>query len=220
MQLIEIPLDKLEEAPWNPNQENEVMINHLKENISRYGLVAPLVIRPKEDSHFEVISGNHRLKILKSLKFSSAPCVVVKLSDHEARLLAQALNNIHGEDDLALKGSLLKQIISVIPEGKVLSILPESIESLKALSSIGEKDLAQHLQAWQKAQAARLKHMQLQFTGKQLETVEEALRQIMPRSKMPRLVILMPGPMLCSYFVNFILRGDQHHERYQLSDLR
>ncbi len=183
MQLIEIPLDKLEEAPWNPNQENEVMINHLKENISRYGLVAPLVIRPKEDSHFEVISGNHRLKILKSLKFSSAPCVVVKLSDHEARLLAQALNNIHGEDDLALKGSLLKQIISVIPEGKVLSILPESIESLKALSSIGEKDLAQHLQAWQKAQAARLKHMQLQFTGKQLETVEEALRQIMPRAK-------------------------------------
>ena len=35
--------------------------------------------------------------------------------------------------------------------------------------------------AWQKAQAARLIHMQLQLTSKQMQTVEEAISLIMPQ---------------------------------------
>ncbi len=183
MNVIEISLANLEGAPWNVNQMDQSMLNRLKKSLSLYGLVQPLVVRPSQGSRFEVLSGNQRLRAILQAGFNTAPCVVVNLNDQEAMLLAQALNGIHGEDDLALKGQLLKQIMSTIPEDKVLSILPESVESLKALSSIGQEELAQHLQAWQKAQAARLKHMQLQFTSKQLETVEEALNQMMPSAK-------------------------------------
>jgi ParB family chromosome partitioning protein len=35
--------------------------------------------------------------------------------------------------------------------------------------------MAQHLQAWQSAQSARLRHLTLQLTPSQLEVVEEAL---------------------------------------------
>ena len=70
-----------------------------------------------------------------------------------------------------------------MPEEKVLSLLPETAESLKALSSIGVEDLAKHLQAWQEAQAARLSHVQLEFNRKQWEVVREAVSLILPKAK-------------------------------------
>jgi ParB family transcriptional regulator, chromosome partitioning protein len=179
MKLVEISLEKLQEAPWNPNREDATMLQHLEASIRRYGLVEPLVVRPAQNSHFEVLSGNHRLKILRSLGLDAAPCVVVDLNDQEARLLAQALNSIHGQDDLSHKSKVLQVILAAIPADKVISLLPESMGSLRALSSLGQEDLALHLQAWQKAQEVKLKHMILQFTGQQLSVVEEAINWIM-----------------------------------------
>jgi ParB family chromosome partitioning protein len=183
MKTIEISLKMLRPSPWNPNRMDETVMSHLRESISRYGLVEPLVVRKVEESIYEVLSGNQRLKVLEEMDFESVPCVIVELDDARAMLLAQALNGLRGEDDLALKGALLKQILSSISEDEILSLLPETAESLKSLSTINEMDLAEHLQAWDKAQIARLRHMQLQFTDRQLEVVEEAVSSIIPKVK-------------------------------------
>jgi ParB family transcriptional regulator, chromosome partitioning protein len=182
MKTIDIDIKELKPAAWNPNQMDEDMANRLKESITRYGLVEPLVVRRKDNS-YEVLSGNQRLKVLQEMDFKQVPCLVVELNDPGAMLLAQALNGLKGEDDFALKGALLKQILSSVSEDEVLSLLPETTESLKSISMINEMDLAEHLQAWDKAQIARLRHMQLQFTDKQLETVEEAVSSIIPKAK-------------------------------------
>ncbi|MFC2066829.1 ParB/RepB/Spo0J family partition protein [Chloroflexota bacterium] len=183
MNLIELPINKLREAPWNPNQMDAATLTRLSESLSRYGLVEPLVVRPEEEGLYEVLSGNQRLKAINSLGFKSVPCVVLNLSDPEAMLLAQALNNLRGEDDQALKGNLIKAILTTIPENRVLSLLPETTESLRSLTSFDQTDLAQHLQVWELAQAARLKHMVLQLTRQQLEIVEEAINNMMPNVK-------------------------------------
>jgi ParB family chromosome partitioning protein len=65
----------------------------------------------------------------------------------------------------------------------VLSLLPETAESLKSLAAINQTDLAEHLKAWEQTQSAKLKHMQLQLTPKQLEVVEKALSRIMSKTK-------------------------------------
>jgi ParB family transcriptional regulator, chromosome partitioning protein len=182
MKTVDIDIEDLKPASWNPNRMDEDMTARLKESISRYGLVEPLVVREK-DSSYEVLSGNQRLKVLQDMNFKQVPCVVVNLDDAGAMLLAQALNGLKGEDDFALKGALLKQILSSVSEDEILSLLPETTESLKSLSTINEIDLAEHLQAWDKAQLARLRHMQLQFTDKQLEVVEEAVSSIIPKAK-------------------------------------
>ena len=57
----------------------------------------------------------------------------------------------------------------------MLSLLPESAASLEALSSLGETSLAEHLQVWQQAKAARLHHMIFQLSADQVKIVEEAL---------------------------------------------
>ena len=186
MKTVDISLTELQPAPWNPNQIDETMMERLRESISRYGLVEPLVVRPLDGSLYEVLSGNQRLRVLQDMDLGSIPCVIVELNDTKAMLLAQALNSLRGEDDLALKGALLKEILSSVSEDEVLSLLPETTESLKSLSMINEADLAEHLKAWEEAQVARLRHMQLQFTDKQLETVEEALSLMITKAKEDR----------------------------------
>jgi len=171
MKVVELPLDRLQEAPWNSNLMPEDMLARLKESIKSYGIVENLVARKLEDSSYEVLSGNQRLKVLREMRFA------------HARLLAQALNHIQGEDDLGLRAELLRKVLETVPEAEVVAILPESTDSLKALASIGQGDIAQHLQAWQQAQAARLHHMQFQFTGEELALVEEAVARAVKELK-------------------------------------
>ena len=184
MQLIDITLNRLHEAPWNPNQMDEEMLSRLKESIRHYRLVQNLVARPIDGTEaFEVLSGNHRLQALTALGYTHVPCVVVDVDDAHARLLAQALNRTHGEDDLGLRAEAVKEILKGIPEDRVLSILPETSYGLNALATLGQQDMAEHLRAWQESQEARLKHLQFQLTRTQLEVVQRALSRVLREAK-------------------------------------
>ena len=175
MELVDLPISQLNEAWWNPNRMDPVMLARLRKSITRFDLVDNLVVRKLEEDAYEVLSGNQRLQVLRKLAYSHVPCLVVDLDDTEARLLAQGLNRIEGEDDLGLKAELFKEILKTLPKSEVLSVLPESAESLKALTALGEIDIAEHLRAWQKAQSARLRHLTFQLSENQLEVVERAL---------------------------------------------
>jgi ParB family transcriptional regulator, chromosome partitioning protein len=183
LKTTELRIELLEEAPWNPNHLDAAGMRRLRESLARYGLVQPLVVRTLASHRYEVLNGNHRLRVLNDLTIKTVPCVVVDADDAEAMLLAEALNGIHGDDDLAMKGAVLKKILADVPPEEVLSLLPETAESLQALSTIGQEDLAEHLQAWQRAQAARLRHMQLQLSAEQMETVEKALGMVMAKAR-------------------------------------
>ena len=180
MTIVDLPIHQLQEARWNPNVMDISMLAHLRESMRRYGPVVPPVVRATSDGLYEVLSGNQRLRVLLELGYRSAPCLVVDLDDAQARLLAQALNHIHGGDDLGLKAELVRELLKAVPAAEVLSVLPETTNSLKALASLGQEDMGAHLEAWQAAQSARLKHFQAQLTSSQLEVVEEALDRFLP----------------------------------------
>ena len=67
MNITDLPIDQLKEAPWNPNVMNEAMLMRLRESISRFGLVSNLVVRTLGDDTYEVLSGNQRLQVLKDV---------------------------------------------------------------------------------------------------------------------------------------------------------
>lgn len=46
MHLVEIPLDQLKPADWNPNRLSPLMRAKLKASLKRYGNVRFLVVRP------------------------------------------------------------------------------------------------------------------------------------------------------------------------------
>lgn len=183
MNVINLHLASLREAPWNVNVMSESDLARLRESVRRYGLVENLVVRAAEGGHYEVLGGNQRLKVLREMDFSEAPCVVVELDDAHSRLLAQALNNVHGEDDIGLRAELVREVLETMTAEDMAAVLPESAESLKAIASVGTDNMATYLQDWQKAQSARLKHKIFQLTQAQEEVVDEALAIIMPTAK-------------------------------------
>ena len=177
VKVVELAIDNLREAAWNPNVMDEAMLGRLRESVMRFGTVQNLVVRLLDDCRYEVLSGNQRFRVLREMGITPVPSVVVDLDDGQARLLAQALNRIQGEDDLGLKAEAVREILKSVPASEVLSLLPESAEGLEALGSLGEEDIASHLQAWELTRKARLKHMIFQLSGEQVEVVEKAMRR-------------------------------------------
>jgi ParB family chromosome partitioning protein len=177
VEVRDIPLEQLREAPWNPNEMDEATLRRLANSLGRFGAVLPLVVRPIEDG-YEVIGGNQRLVVCRQENMNTVPCVLVNLDDVQARLLAQALNRVRGEDDINRKAALVKQILSELPEEDVLAILPETASSLQALASLGQQtagSLAAALSAWEKAKAVKLERVSFALDGDQIDVVEEAI---------------------------------------------
>jgi ParB family chromosome partitioning protein len=183
MDLVQLSLERIIESSWNPNQMDDATHIRLKRSIQRFGLVVPLVVRLANDGNYETLGGAQRLSVLRELGIDSAPCVIVETDDANARLLAQALNRIQGQDDLGLKAELLKEVLEKFSQEEVLVLLPETTLSLQGFAALGQQDMAAYLQNWQQAQSARLKHLTFQSTPCQLEVIEEALARVMPQVK-------------------------------------
>lgn len=180
MEIVDLPVDSISPAKWNPNEMDEAMLAHLQCSIQRFGPVVPLVIRSVGGASFETVGGAHRLLAAQELDMASVPCVVIEADDAGARLLGQALNHLAGSDNLGLRAEVLRDVLESMPQEDVMALLPETAASLQALTSIGRQSIAQALQQWEQAQKARLHHLAFQLTDAQLEVVEEALQHLLP----------------------------------------
>ena len=206
MRVTELPISVLGAAEWNPNVMDASALDLLRASIQRFGMIVPLVVRHLSMDAYETIGGAHRLQVLTELGTETAPCVVVEADDAEARLLAQALNRIQGEDDIGLRAESLRCILDHLSHEEVLSILPETTESLNEIATVGTANLSERLQAWQEAQAARLRHLTFQLTPVQLELVEEALERTMDGATKPNANPNRRGNALfnlCKMFLQF-----------------
>ena len=186
MELTNLSIEQIRVAPWNPNYLDEAMHRRLRRSIERFDLVTPLVVRRIEPGLYETIGGAQLFEVRMEMDVTVVPAVVVDADHVEARLLSQALNRIAGEDDLGLRALLMREVLETRSQEEVISLLPETAESLIALASLGQEEMASHLLAWQQSQNARLKHLQFQLTPVQLEVVEEALARLIPEAKVAR----------------------------------
>ena len=183
MNIQHLPIEQIHEAPWNSNFLDENMLLRLRRSIERFDQVSPVIVRQIKQDLYETIGGAQRLRVLNDMGVNIVPVVVVDLEDAEARLLSQALNRIHGEDDLGLRANLVREVLETQSQEEVLRLLPETAESLASLVSLGQEDMASYLEAWELAQATRLKHIQFQLLPGQLEMVEAALTKLLPEAR-------------------------------------
>jgi ParB family chromosome partitioning protein len=176
MLLLELPIEAIATPEWNATEADSEIHSRLRASILRFGLVVPLVVRLVGEGTYETIGGAQRLGILRELGIPTVQCVVVDLDDAEAQLLSQALNHIASEDNPGQRAALLRNLMVKMPKAEIAELLPETIESLEAISRLGQEDIASHLQAWNLAQSAKLRHFTVQLTPDQLTTIERALR--------------------------------------------
>ncbi|MHB1006526.1 MAG: ParB/RepB/Spo0J family partition protein [Chloroflexota bacterium] len=176
MEIKQIPLDSLRPAKWSPNLMAPERLAKLRRSVAEFGLVENLVVRPNGDG-YEVLSGNQRLKVYRELGLTSSPCVIVDLTDPQARLLAQVLNRTRGEDDLGLKAALVRQLAQSIDLEELARYLPEEKSELAGLLSVGEVSVEDAFARWAEREANPLHSLTFALHPEQLDVVTTALER-------------------------------------------
>ena len=98
-----LPLDLLDDFPDHPfrvrmDEDMEELVQSVRER----GVMTPLLVRPKEDGRYEIISGHRRKKACELADIREVPCKVREMSRDEAiRMLdprqRELVRQVHGE---------------------------------------------------------------------------------------------------------------------------
>ena len=83
-----IAVSSISNFPNHPYQvkENEEMEDFV-ENIKENGVIHPVIVRPKEDGTYEMISGHRRKRACELAGIKEIPAIVREMSDEEATIL-------------------------------------------------------------------------------------------------------------------------------------
>ncbi len=130
LEVVELPVEKLNPNPWNPNRMAPEMYHKLLEYLRREGLVEPLVVRPRGEA-YEILGGYHRWKICREeLGYESVPCVVVDLDDQRAKVLSVNLNELKGQSLPELLAQLIHDLSREVSLDDLATQLPYSSAEL------------------------------------------------------------------------------------------
>jgi len=173
------------------------MLQRLRSSIVKYGFVQNLVVR-QIGEYYEVLSGNQRLKVIREFNLTKVPCVIVELDDGHARLLAQALNHVHGADDLGLRAELLREVLQVIPQQEVMAVLPDSMVGLNGMAVMHQETMAGYLQNWERARAAKLRISSLNLRQNSCKLSRLLSMVYCPKRGGSRAAVPMPEVRLCT----------------------
>lgn len=103
LQIQTIKIDELNPALYNPRRWSEDAVEQLRESISRFGIVDPVLVNDAPGRENIVIGGHFRLKVAKDLGFTELPVVYVTIPELEReKELNLRLNKNLGEWDLDL----------------------------------------------------------------------------------------------------------------------
>ena len=100
-----LPTSALRPAENNPRVMPPREMEALKNALSHWGFVDPIVARPLRDGTLEIIGGHQRVTAAQEMGIAEVPVVVIDVSEVDAMILNEALNRIHGtwdEPQLAL----------------------------------------------------------------------------------------------------------------------
>lgn len=100
MKIVDVNVDELKEAEYNPRKINENDFNNLKQSIKDFGIVQPILVNSNPERLNIVIGGHQRLKAIKAMKIKKVPCIFIDLELSKERELNVRLNKNKGEFDL------------------------------------------------------------------------------------------------------------------------
>ena len=95
--IVQVSTNKLHPFPAHPFkvQDDEDM-EQLTQSIQSQGVLTPLVVRPLDNSEYEVISGHRRLHACKKAGIQTVPALVYAI-DRDAAAIALVDSNLHRE---------------------------------------------------------------------------------------------------------------------------
>lgn len=83
--IVEIELERLrsfENHPFKVTEDCQMM--ELQESIQKYGILNPLIVRPRPEGVYEIISGHRRKFAAEKIGYRKVPVIIRMLNDDEA----------------------------------------------------------------------------------------------------------------------------------------
>lgn len=93
----EIDISLIDNFPNHPFKvlENEDL-SKLQDSIREYGVLEPILVRPKDDGRYEIVSGHRRKKASELLGIQKIKCIIKNYTDDEATI-NMVDSNLHRE---------------------------------------------------------------------------------------------------------------------------
>jgi len=114
IQTIEVPINDLIPAKYNPRSWSEKASKDLKESIKKFGFTIPILVNSAPNRKNIVIGGNFRLKTAKELGMKTVPVVYINILDlKKEQELNIRLNKNAGEFDWNLLTQFDEEFLSM-----------------------------------------------------------------------------------------------------------
>ena len=85
--MTELPICDIDDFPNHPFKVDVSEEDEILQSIKEVGVTTPILVRPKENGKYELISGHRRKKACELLGKNTIPCVIRELSNEEATIL-------------------------------------------------------------------------------------------------------------------------------------
>ena len=86
--IMEIPLSQISDFPNHPFKvKMDESMSDLVESVKSYGVLSPVIVRPKDNGEYEMIAGHRRKKASELAGKDSIKCIVQDVTDDEAIIL-------------------------------------------------------------------------------------------------------------------------------------
>ena len=83
--IVEIEMERLRAFPNHPFKViGDSQMIELQDSIKKYGVLNPLIVRPKVEGYYEIIFGHRRKYAAEKLGYKRIPVIIRMLQDDEA----------------------------------------------------------------------------------------------------------------------------------------
>jgi ParB-like chromosome segregation protein Spo0J len=175
----EIPVGVIKPHPLNANVMSEDLLAKLTAHIAETDEYPPLIVRPlAERDAYQVLDGNNRLKVLKSLGYDNARCYTWPCDDAQALVLLATLNRLEGTDVPALRAGLIQELAAAVDIESLELLLPESrseLDEFLDLEPIDEAALLDSLALAAQPTSGGLTAITFAVTRENSEIIEQAI---------------------------------------------
>jgi ParB-like chromosome segregation protein Spo0J len=83
LKIVYVPINNLKPSEYNPRKWNESQANALRESITRFGLVDPVICNSAPGRENIIVGGHFRFKVAVDLGYKEMPVVFLNIPDIE-----------------------------------------------------------------------------------------------------------------------------------------
>jgi ParB-like chromosome segregation protein Spo0J len=152
-----IDINRIVPHPDNPNKMSDDKYEKLKANVGESGRTPPLIVRSLEVSDqfgelhdagkFQLLDGEHRLKVKRELGATSVECCVwAGVSDERAMMYLLTLNRLEGTDDKKKRAEIVRRLADLAEADELALMIPETADQIVSTSTEVTKQSVQDAQ--------------------------------------------------------------------------